>query len=68
MGHNGTRRRRHDDMEDASSKLDIAIEAGGRGDWPMAEPCIAEAKRTLSRILMAVERLNDIDRLSGRER
>jgi hypothetical protein len=53
------------EMEEASTKLDIAIEAGGRGDWPKAEPCIAEAKRTLARILMAVERLNDMDRLTG---
>ena len=56
-----------EEMEEAASKLDIAIEAGGRGDWPRAEPCIADAKRSLSRILIAVERLNDTDRLTGKE-
>jgi hypothetical protein len=54
-----------EEMEEASTKLDIAIEAGGRGDWPRAEPCIAEAKRILARILLAVERLNDIEKLTG---
>ena len=47
-----------DELEQASTKLDIAIEAGGRGDWPRAEPCIAEAKRSLGRVLFLVERLN----------
>jgi hypothetical protein len=54
-----------EELEEVSSKLDVAIEAGARGDWPRAEPCIADAKRTLSRILTAVERLNDIEKLTG---
>jgi hypothetical protein len=56
-----------DEMEEASTKLDIAIEAGGRGDWSRAEPCLAEVKRKLTTLLMAVERLNDMEKLSGQQ-
>ena len=53
------------ELEDVSTKLDIAIEAGQRGDWPKAEPCLADVKRSVSRVLMAVERINDIEKLAG---
>ena len=54
-----------EELEEVSSKLDVAIEAAARGDWPRAEPGIADAKRTLSRILTAggaVERHREADR------
>ena len=54
-----------EEMRKAADKLDIAIEAGERGDWPRADPCIAEAKRELAWVLVAVERVNDIDRSAG---
>ena len=55
-----------EELEEASTKLDVAIEAGGRGDWPKAEPCLAEVKRVVTRVLTAVEHINDIDKLTGR--
>ena len=55
-----------EELEEVSTQLDIAIEAGSRGDWTKAEPCLAEVKRVVSRVLMAVERINDIDKLTGR--
>jgi hypothetical protein len=53
-----------DELEDVSSKLDMAIEAGERGDWPRAEPCLVEIKRVVTRVLTLVERLNDIDKVT----
>jgi hypothetical protein len=53
-----------DELEDVSSKLDMAIEAGERGDWPRAEPCLVEVKRIVTRVLTLVERLNDIDKVT----
>jgi hypothetical protein len=53
-----------EELEEVSTKLDIAVEAGARGDWPKAESCLAEVKRVVSRVLTAVERINDIDKLS----
>ena len=55
-----------EELEEVSTKLDIAIEAGERGDWPKAEACLADVKRVVSRVLTAVERINDIDKLTGR--
>ena len=55
-----------EELEEASTKLDMAIEAGERGDWPKAEPCLAEVKRVVTRVLTAVEHINDIDKLTGR--
>ena len=55
-----------EELEEVATKLDVAIEAGGRGDWPMAEPCLAEVKRMVTRVLTAVEHINDIDKLIGR--
>lgn len=54
-----------EELEEVSTKLDIAIEAGERGDWAKAEPCLAEIKRVVSHVLTAVERINDIDKLTG---
>jgi hypothetical protein len=54
-----------DELEAVSSKLDMAIEAGERGDWPRAEPCLQEVKRVVTRVLTLVERINDIDRVTG---
>lgn len=55
-----------EELEEASTKLDVAIEAGERGDWPKVEPCLAEVKRVVSRVLTMVEHINDIDKLVGR--
>ena len=55
-----------EELEEVSTKLDIAIEAGERGDWRKAEACLAEAKRVVSRVLTMVEHINDIDKLVGR--
>ena len=55
-----------DDIRKVSDKLDLAIEAGERGDWPMAEKPIREAHRELAQVLQDVETVNDIDKMSGR--
>lgn len=54
-----------EELEEVSTKLDLAIEAGERGDWPKVELSLAELKRAVSRVLTAVERINDIDKLTG---
>lgn len=46
-----------EELEEASTKLDMAMEAGGRGVWPKAQPCLVEIKRVVSRVLKAVERI-----------
>ena len=55
-----------EELEEVSTKLDVAIEACERGDWTKAEPCLAEVKRVVSRVLTMVEHINDIDKLVGR--
>jgi hypothetical protein len=59
-------RKLFEELQEVSTKLDIAIEASERGDWSRAEPCLADVKRVVSRVLTAVERINDIDKLTGR--
>lgn len=54
------------DLNEVSAKLNLAIEAGERGNWLKAEPCLTEVKRVVSRVLTAVEHINDIDKLTGR--
>jgi hypothetical protein len=50
-------------MRKASDKLDLAIEAGERGDWPKAEMPLAEAKKELGQVLRDVEDANDLGQL-----
>ena len=47
-----------EEMEQASTKLDIAIEAADRGDWQRAEPCLAEVKRKVTWLLPSSNRNN----------
>jgi hypothetical protein len=49
-----------------SDKLDLAIEAGERGDWPMAERPIREAHREMAQVLEDIQTANDMDKLCGR--
>ncbi len=55
-----------EELEEVSTKLDFAIEAGERGDWPKAEACLADVKRVVTRVLTMVEHINDLDKLVGR--
>lgn len=53
-------------MRRASDKLDLAIEAGERGDWPRAEVSVIEVQAELVRVLREIETVNDIDRMAGK--
>jgi hypothetical protein len=59
------RSRWFEELEEISTQLD-AIEAGSRGDWTKAEPCLSQVKRVVSHVLTALEHTNDIDELTGR--
>lgn len=53
-------------MRRALDKLDLAIEAGERGDWPRAEASVIEVQAELVRVLREIETVNDINRMTGR--
>ena len=55
-------------MRCASSRLDLAIEAGERGDWPSAEASVIEVQAELVRVLREIEMVNDIDKMVGKEK
>ena len=50
-------------LREAADKMDLAIEAGERGDWPKAEVALSEAQLCTTKILRIVEIANDTERL-----
>ena len=53
-------------LREASDKVDRAVEAGERGDWPKAELPLAEARLCITTILRLVEIVNDTTKLQTR--
>ena len=53
-------------LREASDKMDLAVEAGERGDWPKAEKALSEVQLRTTEILRIVEIANDTERLRAR--
>ena len=53
-------------LREASDKMDLAVEAGERGDWPKAEVALSEVQLRTTEILRIVEMANDTERLRAR--
>ena len=53
-------------LREASDKMNLAVEAGERGDWPKAEAALTEAQLCTTKILRIVEIANDTERLLTR--
>lgn len=53
-------------LREASDKMDLAVEAGERGDWPKAEVALSEVQLRTTEILRIVEIANDTERLRAR--
>ena len=53
-------------LREASGKMDLAVEAGERGDWPHAEVALSEAQLCTTKILRIVKIANDTERLLTR--